>query len=88
MGREQAVEVHFLKLHTTILRAQHGLLGQAIEQGFSFGPAVGFDHPGQYFDTLAQLSVGGLQHRVGFAHAGCRTEKHFEPATACAGQIG
>ena len=83
-GGKQAVEVHFLKLHAAIIRAQHGLLGQAIEQGLGLGAAMGFDHPGQYFDTLAQLRMSRLQHGVGFAHAGCRAEKHFKPATACA----
>ena len=42
------------------------------------GAAMGFDHPGQYFDTLAQLRVSRLQHGVGFAHARTGTKVNLQ----------
>ena len=87
LGREQAIEVHFFKLHAAILRAQHGQLGQTVEQHFGFSAAMGFNHPGQQRDPLTQLGVRGLQHGVRLANAGGRAQKHFEPATACAWQV-
>ena len=87
LGREQTVEVHFLELHATVFRAHQRQLRQAAEQRFGFGAAMGFDHAGDDFHTLAQLGVGRLQHGVGLADTGRGAEENLEPATAIAGQV-
>ena len=87
LSGEQTIKVHFFKLHPAIFRAQQGVLRQPVEQRLSLGPAMGFNHTGQQCDPLAQLRMCRLQHGVGLAHARCRAQKHFEPATPCAWQI-
>jgi hypothetical protein len=71
----EAVEVHFFEHHATVFRAHQRLLRQATEQRFGFGAAVGFDHAGDDFHTLAQLGVGRLQHGVGLADPGAAPRK-------------
>ena len=83
-GCQQPVEVHLFELHAAILRAQHGLLRQPVEQCFGLGPTMGLDHPRQHRYALADLGMSRLQHGVGLAHAGRCAKKHLEPATACA----
>ncbi len=85
LGGEQAVEIHFFEHHATVLAAQQRLLRQTAEQGLGLGAAVGFDDAGDQLHALAQLSVGGLKHGVGLAHAGRGAEEDLEPATAVAG---
>ncbi|GLO44426.1 hypothetical protein PPUN109347_09880 [Pseudomonas putida] len=53
---------------------------KAAEQGFGFGAAMGFHHPGQHLHTLALLSVGGLEHGEGLADAGGGAKEHLQPA--------
>ena len=86
-GVQQAIQVHFFKLHAPVLRAHQRLLRQAVEQGLGFGAAMGFHHSDQHPDTLTHLGVGCLKHGVGLAHAGGRAQKHLEPATASPRQI-
>ncbi|MNL62513.1 hypothetical protein D3C87_1865420 [compost metagenome] len=86
-GGQQTIEVHLFEHHATVFRAHQGLLWQAAQQRFGFRPAVGFDHAGNDFHTLAQLDVGRLQHGVGFTHTGRGAEEYLEPATAIAGQV-
>ncbi len=87
-GREQAVEVHFFEHDAAIFRTHQRLLYQAAEQCFGFGTTVGFHHSGDDFHALTQLGVGRLQHGVGLADTGRRTQEDLEPATVVAGQIG
>ena len=77
---EQGVEVHFVQRLALIgdVAAGHG--GQAGQQGFGFGPAMGFHHADDDIDAVALTALGGEQHGVGFADAGGGAEEEVQLA--------
>ncbi|MCY1401303.1 hypothetical protein D9M71_164200 [compost metagenome] len=86
-GLEQAIQVHFFEHDPAVLRTQQRLLRKACKHRFGFRPAVGLDHGCQHRDTLAQLGMGRLQHRVGLAHPRGGAEEDLEAAATFAGQF-
>ena len=80
LAGEESVEVHLGDLDAAVVDLLAGKDGEAGEEGFGFGAAVGLDDADEKVDAVLELLLGGAEHGVGFAHAGAHAEEDLQAA--------
>ena len=87
-ARQRGVDIELLDRRAVIfdLPAREQL--ETVHQRLGLGAPVGLDIAGQHIDAGAALLVGGLEHGVGFAHAGRCAKEDLQPAARLPAFIG
>ena len=82
MPRDDRVEVHLLQPSAAVFDPLPRDSLETFQQRLGFLPPVRLHDADDDIVTVAPAGAGGLQHRIGLADAGCRTDEHPELALA------
>ena len=85
MARQRGVEIELLDRRAVIVDLPTRQHLEIMHQRLGLGAPVGFDVAGDDIHAGGALLVGGLEHGVGFAHAGRGAKEDLQSAARPAG---